>query len=132
MVFFDHVSLLSLENFSDKIRWSMDLRWQRPDKPNGFYGLKVSSDMTLNGNRVPEILIFIALKNRQYFFGLMSFNLHKKLLFTLRINLYKYYFVLLFSRTASYCARQRIRLMQWTGLSLHHVTDIYYNNLMRT
>lgn len=30
----------SLENFSDKIRWSMDLRWQRPDKPNGFYGLK--------------------------------------------------------------------------------------------
>jgi len=32
----------SLENFSDKIRWSMDLRWQRPDKPNGFYGLKES------------------------------------------------------------------------------------------
>ncbi|KAJ7374243.1 hypothetical protein OS493_007322 [Desmophyllum pertusum] len=30
----------SLENFSDKIRWSMDLRWQNPDKPNGFYGLK--------------------------------------------------------------------------------------------
>ena len=31
----------SLENISDKIRWSLDLRWQRPDKPNGFYGLKV-------------------------------------------------------------------------------------------
>ena len=31
----------SLENVSDKIRWSLDLRWQRPDKPNGFYGLKV-------------------------------------------------------------------------------------------
>ncbi|XP_048585693.1 phytanoyl-CoA dioxygenase-like [Nematostella vectensis] len=30
----------SLENFSDKIRWSLDLRWLRPDKPNGFYGLK--------------------------------------------------------------------------------------------
>lgn len=30
----------SLENRSDKIRWSLDLRWQRPDKPNGFYGLK--------------------------------------------------------------------------------------------
>lgn len=30
----------SLENISDKIRWSLDLRWQRPDKPNGFYGLK--------------------------------------------------------------------------------------------
>ena len=32
----------SLENYSDKVRWSLDLRWQRPDKPNGFYGLKES------------------------------------------------------------------------------------------
>ncbi|XP_022094672.1 phytanoyl-CoA dioxygenase-like isoform X2 [Acanthaster planci] len=32
----------SLENYSDKIRWSLDLRWQRPDKPNGFYGIKDS------------------------------------------------------------------------------------------
>ncbi|XP_068681653.1 uncharacterized protein [Montipora foliosa] len=32
----------SLENFSDSIRWSLDLRWQKPDKPNGFYGLKDS------------------------------------------------------------------------------------------
>ncbi|XP_065897644.1 uncharacterized protein [Dysidea avara] len=26
----------SLENHSDKIRWSLDLRWQDPSKPNGF------------------------------------------------------------------------------------------------
>jgi hypothetical protein len=25
---------------SDKIRWSLDLRWQRPDKSVGFYDLK--------------------------------------------------------------------------------------------
>nr|XP_039257236.1 uncharacterized protein LOC120333906 [Styela clava] len=29
----------SLENYSDKIRWSLDLRWQRPDFSNGFHGL---------------------------------------------------------------------------------------------
>ena len=27
---------------SDEVRWSVDLRWQRPDKPNGFYGIKDS------------------------------------------------------------------------------------------
>ena len=32
----------SLENYSDKIRWSLDLRWQKPGLPNGFYGLKKS------------------------------------------------------------------------------------------
>ena len=32
----------SLPNVSNDIRWSMDLRWQRPDLPNGFYGLKES------------------------------------------------------------------------------------------
>eukprot|EP01102_Stenamoeba_stenopodia_P020133 TRINITY_DN7753_c0_g1_i3.p1 TRINITY_DN7753_c0_g1~~TRINITY_DN7753_c0_g1_i3.p1 ORF type:complete len:246 (+),score=39.41 TRINITY_DN7753_c0_g1_i3:56-793(+) len=32
----------SLENYSDNIRWSLDLRFQHPDKPNGFYGLKES------------------------------------------------------------------------------------------
>lgn len=32
----------SLENFSDKIRWSMDLRWHDPNKPTGFYNLKKS------------------------------------------------------------------------------------------
>lgn len=25
---------------SNKIRWSLDLRWQRPSEPVGFYGLK--------------------------------------------------------------------------------------------
>lgn len=30
----------SLDNLSSEIRWSLDLRWQRPDQPNGFYGLK--------------------------------------------------------------------------------------------
>ena len=32
----------SLENYSNKIRWSLDLRWQHPDKPNGFFELKKS------------------------------------------------------------------------------------------
>ena len=32
----------SLENYSDKIRWSLDLRWQNPSMPNGFHGLKES------------------------------------------------------------------------------------------
>ena len=32
--------LNSLENRSDIIRWSLDLRWQKPDMDNGFYGLK--------------------------------------------------------------------------------------------
>ncbi|XP_074649271.1 uncharacterized protein LOC141904564 [Tubulanus polymorphus] len=30
----------SLPNISDEIRWSIDLRWQRPDHPYGFYGVK--------------------------------------------------------------------------------------------
>lgn len=29
----------SLENYSDITRWSLDLRWQRPDFPNGFHGI---------------------------------------------------------------------------------------------
>ncbi len=32
----------SLDNNSDEVRWSLDLRWQRPDKPNGFYSIKDS------------------------------------------------------------------------------------------
>ena len=32
----------SLENFSNKTRWSLDLRWQDPKKPTGFYDLKAS------------------------------------------------------------------------------------------
>ena len=30
----------SLPNVSNDIRWSLDLRWQRPDLSNGFHGLK--------------------------------------------------------------------------------------------
>jgi hypothetical protein len=30
----------STENHSDVIRWSVDLRWQRPDEPSGFEGIK--------------------------------------------------------------------------------------------
>lgn len=126
----------------------MDLRWQRPDKPNGFYGLKVSTDMMLHDNAVA-----LEKQNRSddvmdfnpYFCSItgyppmfldsMSFSFHKNLLFTLRISIVNppfITFVLLFSRTASYCVRQMTRLTQWTGLSLHHVTDTYYKRLMST
>ncbi|ELT94126.1 hypothetical protein CAPTEDRAFT_227964 [Capitella teleta] len=30
----------SLENESDRVRWSLDLRWQKSDQPVGFYGMK--------------------------------------------------------------------------------------------
>jgi hypothetical protein len=30
----------STENYSDKIRWSVDLRWQRPHEPSGFEQVK--------------------------------------------------------------------------------------------
>ena len=30
----------SLPNMSNDIRWSLDLRWQKPDQSYGFYGLK--------------------------------------------------------------------------------------------
>jgi len=30
----------SLENNSTNIRWSIDLRWQRPDEPHGWFGMK--------------------------------------------------------------------------------------------
>ena len=30
----------SLENNSNKTRWSLDLRWQDPSKPTGFFDLK--------------------------------------------------------------------------------------------
>jgi hypothetical protein len=32
----------STNNLSSGIRWSLDLRWQNPAFPNGFYGLKPS------------------------------------------------------------------------------------------
>merc|ERR1712224_651395 len=39
----------SLPNYSDKIRWSLDLRWQRGGEPNGFHGLKDSVLMKRRG-----------------------------------------------------------------------------------
>ena len=30
----------STENFSDRIRWSVDLRWQRPGEKSGMEGIK--------------------------------------------------------------------------------------------
>jgi len=30
----------SMENYSNKIRWSVDLRWQDPNKNHGFFGIK--------------------------------------------------------------------------------------------
>jgi len=40
----------SLPNTSDGIRWSLDLRWQKPDLPNGFYGLKDNIVMRVPGD----------------------------------------------------------------------------------
>ena len=39
----------SLPNYSGGIRWSLDLRWQRADEPNGFHGLKPSKVMKSAG-----------------------------------------------------------------------------------
>ncbi|XP_006814546.1 uncharacterized protein LOC100368117 [Saccoglossus kowalevskii] len=46
---------VSLENYSNDIRWSLDLRWQRPDLPNGFYGLKDNVLMRTSDNPNMEI-----------------------------------------------------------------------------
>ena len=40
----------SLPNLSSSVRWSIDLRWQRPDLPNGFYGLKECIVLTKKGD----------------------------------------------------------------------------------
>ena len=32
--------VISLNNSSGDVRWSLDLRWQRADQPVGFYGFK--------------------------------------------------------------------------------------------
>lgn len=45
----------SLENHSDVIRWSLDLRWQHPDADNGFYGLKENVLMRTAAD--PELVI---------------------------------------------------------------------------
>ena len=40
----------SLNNTSDTIRWSLDLRWQRMDRPVGFHGLKEGVQMRSTGD----------------------------------------------------------------------------------
>ena len=45
----------SLENHSDKIRWSLDLRWQDSNLPNGFFGLKDNVVMCKEGDPGYEI-----------------------------------------------------------------------------
>lgn len=45
----------SLENRSSKIRWSLDLRWQHPNKPNGFYGRK--DCLTLRQKSQPNLTV---------------------------------------------------------------------------
>lgn len=45
----------SLNNTSDKIRWSLDLRWQRSDRPVGFYGMKDGVQMRTSQKAKVEI-----------------------------------------------------------------------------
>ncbi|RUS88917.1 hypothetical protein EGW08_003356 [Elysia chlorotica] len=45
----------SLNNVSNEIRWSLDLRWQRPDNPVGFYGIKQGVMMRSQKNPVVQI-----------------------------------------------------------------------------
>jgi len=45
----------SLENHSDRVRWSLDLRWQDPKKPTGFYDLKKPVVMRKAGDPNYEI-----------------------------------------------------------------------------
>ena len=44
----------SLNNTSNKIRWSFDLRWQRPDQPNGF-GEGHGYHSNIDFNRLTEL-----------------------------------------------------------------------------
>jgi len=39
----------SLDNTSNVVRWSLDLRWQHPDLPDGAFGLKRPIVMTRGG-----------------------------------------------------------------------------------
>lgn len=45
LLFSNAIPHRSLDNVSDKIRWSLDLRWQDAKKPVGFYGLKPGIQM---------------------------------------------------------------------------------------
>lgn len=35
-----YLLIFSLDNLSNHVRWSVDLRWQRASDPAGFYGVK--------------------------------------------------------------------------------------------
>ena len=48
-------SPFSLNNLSNDIRWSLDLRWQRPDKPVGFYDMKQGIMLRSEANPMSEI-----------------------------------------------------------------------------
>lgn len=45
----------STENLSDGIRWSIDLRWQRPGEPSGFEGVKECIPMRTAADRARPI-----------------------------------------------------------------------------
>ncbi|XP_013396291.1 uncharacterized protein LOC106163289 [Lingula anatina] len=45
----------SLNNYSDAIRWSLDLRWQTPHKSCGFYGLK--EGLLMRSSKDPNVQI---------------------------------------------------------------------------
>ena len=46
---------LSLPNISNQVRWSLDLRWQRPNDPDGLWGLKKPILMRTKDNPNYEI-----------------------------------------------------------------------------
>ena len=45
----------SLNNTSNDIRWSLDLRWQRADKPVGFYGIK--EGILMRSSTEPDLVV---------------------------------------------------------------------------
>ncbi|KAK3604050.1 hypothetical protein CHS0354_023265, partial [Potamilus streckersoni] len=45
----------SIPNTSDHVRWSIDLRWQSPERPWGFYGLKPGTIMRSAKNPVIKV-----------------------------------------------------------------------------
>lgn len=53
--FFTESLYFSLNNKSKSIRWSLDLRWQVPDKSVGFYGLKEGVMMRSKKNPIKSI-----------------------------------------------------------------------------
>ena len=49
------IIFISLPNYSDTVRWSVDLRWQRPSDPIGFYDLK--DGVLLRSSKDPNMKI---------------------------------------------------------------------------